>query len=255
MVRAISSEDFVASRKEGRMAKTTTDELLARCKENFGDKFTILGTTFRTVHDKIPILCNDCGRQYDKRINDLLHGYGCSSCAGLTRRTQEEFEAEVAGIDNGEYKPLTAFKSTRGKVRFLHSKCNREFEMKVHGFLTLGHRCPLCYTAPLGRNDTKGAREASIEFEREMAFEGLKGPSGSYLRFDFYVESRKLLIEFDGEQHEKPVVVFGGEKWHQRCVENDRTKDKWASDNGLTLVRISYRKMKMIPEILGHATK
>ena len=100
----------------------TLEQLKQRCKDNFGGKIEVLLSekTFRTVHDKVPIRCTACGTEYSKRINDLLHGYGCATCANQKKRTNEEFVEEVARIGGGDYEALEVFESTRQMMRFRH---------------------------------------------------------------------------------------------------------------------------------------
>ena len=68
------------------------------------------------------------------------------------------------------------------------------------------------------------------------------------LRFDFAVfnpdDSLKCLIECQGEQHYKSVHEFGGKKQFEMQLENDELKRKYAADNGIKLIEISYKDKK-----------
>ena len=61
-----------------------------------------------------------------------------------------------------------------------------------------------------------------IEFIREKRF-----PSCKYkipLPFDFYIPSKKILIEYDGEQHFSSVDIWGGKKGLKERVLKDKIK-------------------------------
>lgn len=67
------------------------------------------------------------------------------------------------------------------------------------------------------------------------------------LRYDFAVfENQKLsyLIEFDGQQHQIPSNLFGGEKYLKYIQEHDELKNQWCKDNNIPLIRIPYTHLK-----------
>lgn len=67
------------------------------------------------------------------------------------------------------------------------------------------------------------------------------------LRFDFaiYEENKlKYLIQFDGEQHFKPIDLFGGEVAFKNTQENDNIKNQWCKNNNISLIRIPYSHLK-----------
>jgi len=78
-----------------------------------------------------------------------------------------------------------------------------------------------------------------IKYEREKTFDDLKNVN--HLRFDFYVEynGQKIVIEFHGVQHFKPVEYFGGESAFVQRVKNDEKKKEYAIQNGYKYVVIS----------------
>lgn len=77
-------------------------------------------------------------------------------------------------------------------------------------------------------------RTGSIKFVREKTFDDLQ--CGRY-RYDFYIPSRNILIEVDGEQHWKPVY---GRQALLKQKEHDRRKNSYALANKIPLYRIPY---------------
>lgn len=60
-------------------------------------------------------------------------------------------------------------------------------------------------------------------------------------RYDFAVivdNKVKLLIEYDGIQHEKPIGAFGGEEAFNKLKINDETKNEYCKIKGYKLIRI-----------------
>ena len=60
------------------------------------------------------------------------------------------------------------------------------------------------------------------------------------LIFDFYLPDYNCCIEYDGEQHFKPVDFFGGEKHFKIQQKNDKIKTEYCKENGIKLIRIPY---------------
>ena len=58
--------------------------------------------------------------------------------------------------------------------------------------------------------------------------------------FDFYLPDYNLCIEYDGEQHFKPLKHFGGEKDLTERQENDKIKTNYCLENKISLLRIRY---------------
>ena len=60
------------------------------------------------------------------------------------------------------------------------------------------------------------------------------------LKFDFYIPKSNICIEYDGLQHFKPVLEFGGEKGFVTGKIRDGIKDKYCEDNGIKMIRLPY---------------
>ena len=93
----------------------------------------------------------------------------------------------------------------------------------------------------------------SINFEKQKKFSDLLGVGGGNLSYDFYLPNHNMLIEYQGEQHERPIEYFGGEEQFAIQQEHDRRKREYAKDNGYKLLEISYKDYNNIDNILTKA--
>ena len=50
----------------------------------------------------------------------------------------------------------------------------------------------------------------------------------------------RVIIEYDGEQHFRPVERFGGEEAFKQTQQADLNKNKFCLDNKIKLIRIKY---------------
>ena len=74
-------------------------------------------------------------------------------------------------------------------------------------------------------------------------------------RFDVYIKELKVAIEYQGEQHFKPISLFGGKKGFKNTKERDERKKKLCDDNGIFLYYVNYddnkrEKLLKLKEIL-----
>ena len=60
------------------------------------------------------------------------------------------------------------------------------------------------------------------------------------LPYDFYLPERNMCIEFDGEQHFRPVEFFGGEDAFKLRKKKDKIKNEYCEKNNIYLLRIKY---------------
>ena len=97
-----------------------------------------------------------------------------------------------------------------------------------------GKGCQKC----LYKNET-ACREA-IEKITGKLFPKIKPKFLEGLEYDMYNEDMKIAIEYDGEQHTKPIKKFGGEKKFQQLQKNDEKKNKLSKLNNIILIRVPH---------------
>jgi hypothetical protein len=88
-------------------------------------------------------------------------------------------------------------------------------------------------------------------FIPQKAFNGLKGLGGGLLSYDFYLPKYNLLIEYQGEQHERYIKGFHkSKKDFEKQIEHDRRKKEYAKQNGYNFLEIWYWDFDNIESIL-----
>ena len=103
-----------------------------------------------------------------------------------------------------------------------------------------GNWCRKCLKSR-GEEATEAILKAKeVQYERERIFDDCPSSKNHRLRFDFYLESLNVLIEFDGAQHFREVEYFGGAEGFQRRVLHDLMKCEYCVDNKITLIRIAF---------------
>lgn len=84
-------------------------------------------------------------------------------------------------------------------------------------------------------------KELNVDFEEEKRFpECMNIKQSDMLPFDFYIENKRIIIEYDGEHHYKPIEYWGGEEKFKITQQNDEIKNKFCEDNNIILLRLPY---------------
>jgi len=85
-----------------------------------------------------------------------------------------------------------------------------------------------------------------IGYNREKTFSTLINPRSDWmLRFDYYIPTLRLVIEYDGSHHYRIISRKGISKKQieeefYEMIQRDEEKDKWCSKNNVNLLRIPY---------------
>lgn len=125
-------------------------------------------------------------------------------------------------------------------------ECGEIFETTIFHFQQGKTRCNKCSSKQSNREFKieKFLQEQDILYRTEYKFNGCCDLLP--LPFDFHLTDYDILIEVDGEQHEKPIR-FGGmsiEQANKNFIEQkkrDKIKDDYCLKNNIPLIRISYK--------------
>ena len=76
-------------------------------------------------------------------------------------------------------------------------------------------------------------------------------------RYDFSIEwnNRLVFIEFDGEQHFKPINQWKGKKGYEERKKADIEKNQYCRKNGIPLLRIRYDQIHLISDMINDFLK
>lgn len=184
----------------------------------------------------------DCGNITYSTANNLKRMH-TTSCGCAKEDFIESRKLDIIGKKFGYLTVLSEEKSTRGKRRKVKCLCNcGNIHICAVTDLTTGH------TMSCGcMNKSKGELyieetlyKLNVTFESQKRFECCKNKKS--LPFDFYLPEYNICIEYDGEQHYKPVDFWGGEKKFLERQLNDKIKNEYCHKYNITLIRIPYTK-------------
>lgn len=87
----------------------------------------------------------------------------------------------------------------------------------------------------------------NISYTYEKKFIDMRGINNGYMSYDFYIErlDKIYVIEVQGQQHYKPVNMFGGQPQFKIQQEHDKRKRQYAHNHNFILIEIPYNCKKI----------
>lgn len=220
----------------------TQESFIEKAKTIHGEKYDYSLVKYKNTKSKIRICCMKHGVFQQSPEKHLL-GNICPEC-----RANSQYHSLKAGFIK-KAKKLHGELYSYEKTDYIHSGAKTIITCKKHGdFEQLmrshlrGHGCPVCSMSHGESAINVFLNSQNIAFETQKTFTDCRSNHNALLRFDFFVPSLNLLIEYDGKQHFKPVEVFGGMKGFLQCKKNDNIKNKYAKANNITLLRIAFNE-------------
>jgi hypothetical protein len=184
-----------------------------------------------------------CPHHGDFLITPIHHyqGHGCKKCSHQHRRSTEEFILESNKIHNNKYDYNNSiFLSLKNSVNII---CNIHGEFSQGaGHHLIGHGCPNCSLSHGEKFIKKWLDRNEIKYISQKKFDNCLSLKSKKLKFDFFLPTLNVCIEFDGKQHFEPLEFFGGEKTFKILKENDSIKNIYCEKNNISLIRIKYNE-------------
>lgn len=216
-----------------------------------GKQYDYSKVVYIRTHEKIIIICRHHG-EFKQRPLSHLRGEGCPTCryetnAEKNRKPLEQFikdAREVHGIKYGYEKFVYRTTHTKGIIT---CPDHGDFEATPNAHLHGESGCPDC-------NESKGERLVAQILERlgeQFVRQARIIPSNKMMAFDFHLPARSVLIEFNGEQHYKPVRCWRGVVGLEAIRARDTFKRRWAQRNGFRLITISY----LVEDVADYLTR
>ena len=209
---------------------------------------------FRNSNTKFKFVCCKCHHEFESRLNDIVNGHFCPYCAGQKLCNNEDctlcLDNSFASYDgvtpegnpkvgcwssNNNLIPRNVFRNSTTKFKFVCCKCDHEFESTLNNIVN-GNWCPCCKNKSeqilLSYLKQSFPHKILHQFKASWC-KNLK--TDKHLPFDFCIESLKIIIELDGDQHFRQVSNWESP---ERNKDRDLYKMKKAILNNFTVIRI-----------------
>lgn len=208
---------------------------------------------------KSPMLfrCNICGYSWTSSPDNVLQNGNCPECTkrklhNIWVKSDEQFRMELSLV-NPQLVPMETYVNDYTKIKVKCLKHDYVWEVSPNKILHKKTGCPKC---AIYSNEEK-IFDILVDFGYnpilQKRFSDCKDKNT--LPFDLYVEDLNLLIEYQGEQHYKPIphgsmTLEDAIEQFKITQKHDKIKKDYCEKNNIVLVCIPYWENKNIKTIL-----
>ena len=203
---------------------------------------------YKNRHTKAPIICPIHSLFY-QRVGDHLNNHGCPKCGKKSSTDNQKlsykgFIDKATKIHNSYYQ--YPFDNNWWRENY-KGKDNTKVPIicPIHGLFYQSvnnhlnnHGCPVCKSSK-GELKIKSILD---DLDVNYIYQYRVKINDSNYYFDFYLPDYNIFIEYDGEQHFKPIKGWGGRVGFEKVKQRDKIKNDFAKNNQIKLVRIPYYK-------------
>jgi hypothetical protein len=223
------------------------------------------GQSYKKNNQKLKFKCFNCPLDeipFEISWGAVYNGQGCGICKGFQKgkynnlkylypKIAEEFDFEK----NYPKTPELISPMTHDNYYWICPECNHNYKANVCDRTAGGNSCPKC-------NDSKGERKIrnyldeiknvnQINYISQYKFDDCKNIK--CLPFDFAIFKDEQLLavcEYQGEQHTRPIDLFGGLEGFNKTCYRDNIKREYCKFNNIHLIEIYYYDFNNIEKIL-----
>ena len=220
----------------------TSQDFIDKARKVHGDKYDYSKVEYKGYKQKVTIICPLHGEFQQVPNNHICVRDGCPKCgyikaSNTKTKTLNEFITKAISLHGGRYDySKTIYNGALNKTTII---CPIHGEFQQSPFCHLqGQGCPHCRTSKGELSIRKYLEGHNIYFKTQYRFPDCKDKRS--LPFDFYLPEYNMCIEYDGEQHFKPIGRWKGAKGFEDIKRRDNIKNSYCKDNGIGLIRIKY---------------
>lgn len=186
---------------------------------------------------------------------EIIHGKGCVFC-GIEKLSEINKTPKGVFIEQlkENYENIELISGYNGKTDYANFHCKIcDAKWTDIAYYVENRGCPHCNGSSSEAEVGKVLKQYKINYIPQYSFSECKDQRP--LPFDFYLTDYNILIEYDGEQHYKPVNFGGISDEEAQCnlkiVQlHDKIKTNYCKDNNIPLIRIPFWEKKNIENVL-----
>ncbi len=236
--------------------KKTLDEV----KHSFSkEKYILIENEYCNARKKMKYICPKKHINYIS-WNKWSQGRRCPICSKISLSLKKKFDVGFIHkqLQKENFK-LISKKYSNAKQKILIECPKKHRHYITYDKWKRGQRCKTCTKLNKGSIGEKlvETQLKKVSFQKEFIIPECKNIKPLPFDFAIFNSEKKLvfLIEFNGEQHYKPIKKFGGKKAFHAQVFRDNIKKNFCLKNKIPLLIIKFDQQEIISELVGDFLK
>lgn len=194
------------------------------------------------AHTHIRCECVICGNHWSTTPANLISGCGCPACGykknkQKQRKAHQDFIHSLSEI-NSDIVIIGEYSNNKTPIKCRCKRCQHVWYAAPFNLLK-GTGCPLHNSSHGEMTISNWLSANGIGYVTQKRFDDLVGIGGRKLPYDFYIPTRNILIEYQGNFHDKTDRIQSDSDYHIR-VKHDGIKRAYAESNHIGLFEIWY---------------
>lgn len=193
---------------------------------------------------------------YETFCGRFIIGKNCSYCGNHKVHPKDSFAAKYPDKakcwhEDNDKSPYEVSHNSRKTFKFKCDKCDREFDIRIDSIVNQDTWCE-CSSRYKGEIKISNIlKDRGVRYTTQKTFDKLLGLGGGKLSYDFYLPDYNLLIEYQGEQHEKYIPGLQKDISKFKIQkEHDKLKRNYAKEHNIELLEIWHYDFDNIECIL-----
>ena len=227
-----------SSRIQNEPFKLTTEEFITRARKIHSDKYDYSKVVYINYKTPVIIICPEHG-EFLQTPNKHLSGHGCPKCAGRNWNT-EDFIKKAREIHGDKYDySKVKFAKMIEKVCIVCPEHGEFWQSpQVHLYMKCG--CPKCSQSHGERIVSQILNNLGVTYNIQCHIQNPYNSNKFVVDFYLLYNNEQYIIEYNGEQHYRPVNFFGGEERFEKQVARDTDLAKYCLENNIHLITLEY---------------
>ncbi len=208
-----------------------------RSSEIHKNKYDYSLVDYKNSKDKVKIICPIHGI-FEQVAGEHIRGKGCKKCAMDYFKIDTKIFIERSNLKHkNKYDySLVDYKNSKDKVKIICPK-HGIFKQSPAKHIN-GTGCPYCRLSRGEMLIKNFLIENNVTFYPQKKFGECRNKLP--LPFDFYLPDYNICVEYQGEQHIKPVKFFGGIDNFKKTQSRDLIKKEYCNKNKIRYLAIPY---------------
>jgi len=240
-----------------KIIQTKTEiQFIEKCKIIHNNNYDYSLIKYLNSKTKVDIICKKHGMFQQTPDNHINKKTGCPKCkteynSKNKKLNSKIFKNKCIKIHGNKYDySKSIYLNTKTKVDIICKK-HGMFQQTPNNHITKKQGCPKCKNSKGELYIEIFLTKHNIIYETQKIFKNCLSEKNKHLKFDFYLSDYNICIEYDGEQHFKPIKYWGGLKKYKSVIYNDYIKNIFCENNNIELLRIYYFDFDNIENILN----
>lgn len=214
---------------------------------------------WKNMNSKVWVKCQekDYHGSYEVICNNFTKRNKCPYCSSKLIHLYDSFGYKhfdkvcMNWHSDNKISPFSISQYSNVICKFKCSECGNAWDSNI-GNITKGKWCKRCNLSKGEKKIKEWLIYNNIDFISEKEFDGLVGVGNQSLRYDFYLPKHNIVIEYQGEQHERYIKGFHkDEDSFIKQQEHDNRKREYNILNNIDSIEIWYNDFDNIDNILN----